>query len=84
MLRCSEPGCQFATQHRHHFHYHMKGHTGEKQYTCSKCNYKCLTRSMLVSHEKCHSYVYRYRCSSCKFSAKHAHALTVHIEKWNH
>ena len=46
--------------------------------------YSCLTRSMLVSHEKCHSYVYRYRCSTCKFSAKHAHALTVHIVKWNH
>lgn len=84
MLKCEVPGCRFATQHRHHFLYHMKGHKGEKSYKCNKCNYSCLTRSMLVSHEKCHSYVYRYRCSTCKFSAKHAHALTVHIVKWNH
>nr|XP_022914434.1 protein hunchback-like [Onthophagus taurus] len=76
--------CPFVTELKHHFEYHVNGHTGTKPYKCEQCDYSCVNKSMLNSHMKSHSQIYQYRCKDCLYVSKYCHSLKNHLRKYNH
>ncbi|XP_029656459.2 protein hunchback-like [Octopus sinensis] len=48
--------CSFVTRMKHHLDYHnlSRHNSGEKPFSCDKCEYKCINRSMLNSHMRSH------------------------------
>ncbi|CAG7734849.1 unnamed protein product [Allacma fusca] len=82
ILSC--PYCDFVTEYKHHYEYHVRNHSGNKPYQCSKCPYSCVNKSMLNSHLKSHSNVYQYRCRDCAYATKYCHSLKLHLRKYSH
>lgn len=82
LLEC--PNCEFATDLKHHYEYHLLNHTGAKPFTCSVCDYRCVSKSMLQSHSKSHSNVFQFQCSDCGYASKYMHSLKQHLKKRDH
>lgn len=81
-LQCEK--CDFVTEYKHHYEYHVRNHFGSKPFKCSKCNYSCVNKSMLNSHSKSHSNIYQYRCANCSYATKYCHSLKLHLRKYEH
>lgn len=82
LLEC--PNCEFATDLKHHYEYHLLNHTGAKPFTCPDCDYKCVSKSMLQSHLKSHSNVFQFQCYDCGYASKYMHSLKQHLKKRDH
>lgn len=82
LLEC--PNCEFATDLKHHYEYHLLNHTGAKPFTCPDCDYKCVSKSMLQSHLKSHSNVFQFQCFDCGYASKYMHSLKQHLKKRDH
>lgn len=82
LLEC--PNCEFATDLKHHYEYHLLNHTGAKPFTCTDCDYKCVSKSMLQSHLKSHSNVFQFQCYDCGYASKYMHSLKQHLKKRDH
>jgi len=48
--RCSYPGCEVIVKHRFNLKPHMRRHTGEQPYKCSKCGRTFAWRSSYRNH----------------------------------
>jgi hypothetical protein len=57
--------CEYKTYDSYHLKIHMRKHTGERPFTCSKCKYGFYKKSDQVGHEnKCKGV--KYQCSKCQ------------------
>lgn len=96
-ILCTE--CEFVTEYKHHYQYHLRNHYGSKPFKCSKCEYTCVNKSMLNSHMKSHNQVravridtgyvncfqvYQFRCQDCTYQTKYCHSLKMHTYKYGH
>jgi hypothetical protein len=57
----------------------MKGHTGEKPFSCTLCEYRTAQKSDLTSHMKTHTGEKPYSCTLCKYRTGHKSHLTDHM-----
>lgn len=58
---------------------HLRKHTGEKLFECSKCNRKFARKYDLKSHLIIHTNDMPFECSSCKKQFKHKKSLRRHV-----
>ncbi|XP_070527053.1 uncharacterized protein [Cardiocondyla obscurior] len=77
--------CPFATTFKHHMRFHwFSSHDDFKAFTCTECEYTCVSKSMLTSHMKTHSEVYQYNCGSCSYRTKFCNAMKKHLKDTLH
>lgn len=85
--------CSFVAQHNHHLLFHwFSAHETYRPFKCSyrdeeknsNCKYRCISKSMLASHEKVHLQFYQYRCNTCDYKTRHKSSLKKHLESTNH
>ncbi|XP_020299354.1 protein hunchback-like [Pseudomyrmex gracilis] len=85
--------CSFVAQHNHHLLFHwFSAHETYRPFKCSyrdeeknsNCKYRCISKSMLASHEKVHLQFYQYRCDTCEYKTRHKSSLKKHLESTNH
>ena len=70
--------CDYSTQHKRMFKYHMTTHSGIK-YTCDECGKSFNHRNTLTSHRASQHSGNMYKCDECDFTCKgHLHRLEMH------
>ncbi|XP_011648282.1 protein hunchback-like isoform X1 [Pogonomyrmex barbatus] len=79
------PWCPFASTLKHHMSFHWSSaHDDFKGFTCTQCQYTCVSKSMLTSHMKTHSDVYQYNCANCMYKTKFCNAMKKHLKDTSH
>lgn len=84
LVTCTMQFCAFVTDVKHHLQYHVCLHTGERNFGCDQCPYRCINKAMLKSHKKSHSPNYDYYCADCPSRSKFHHAIKQHLEETGH
>lgn len=82
---CPYESCKFVTKYKHHMtHHELSKHENVKRFECGYCNYKCVSKSMLASHQKSHWDYYPYQCGSCLYKSKFVNTYKKHLRDHNH
>ena len=61
--------CRFSSKYAENLKFHMRTHSGERQYKCNKCDYAATNASYLRRHSHIHTGGKSNKCSQCNFAS---------------
>ena len=79
---CSKPGCTFSTARETNLREHVKKHSKEKEFVCSKCPKKFSQKKNLIRHMQAHSETLpMFICPFCDiFTSHRKDKVSAHIK----
>ena len=79
-FECPFPGCKKTYTIQSRLQFHLKIHSGKKQYICPFCSKAFNEKGNLKTHERFHSDKRPYKCNQCNKSYKTNGHLKDHIQ----
>lgn len=76
---CPELDCDYRTKYSWQVKNHMRQHTGEKPFFCTRCNFRTADSSRLLKHNRAHDLVTSQRCKICDLGFHNARGLVCHM-----